>query len=222
MIVSLNEFKRDIQTTGKIFCLLGESCSGKDTMFKELMCGFGSTVLPILTYTDRPMRAGEENGKEYTFVTKDEMDILIEKGNMIEVRSYTVVDGEIWRYGLFDNGYINLDEHNYIIISTPESYESLAKHFGKDIVYPIYIKVPDEERIMRAIERTKSLGNTDFRYMCLRYLDDYRDFQDINNNSDYRKEINLKVIDNRSTIYECSRIIAKYIIEVCNESCSTR
>ena len=51
----------------KIICLLGKSCSGKDTIYKKLLADESLGLVPFVTYTTRPMRAGEQEGREYHF-----------------------------------------------------------------------------------------------------------------------------------------------------------
>ena len=56
---------------GKIFCLMGKSNSGKDTIFKELMKDKDLNLMPIVSYTTRPIRSNETNGVEYYFINED-------------------------------------------------------------------------------------------------------------------------------------------------------
>ena len=42
---------------GKIFCLMGKSSSGKDTIFRDLLKEKDLKLKPIVSYTTRPMRA---------------------------------------------------------------------------------------------------------------------------------------------------------------------
>ena len=55
-----------------IFYLMGKSSSGKDTLYRKLM-EQNRLLKGIVSYTTRPQRAGETDGKEYFFVTEDEM-----------------------------------------------------------------------------------------------------------------------------------------------------
>ena len=48
--------------------LTGKTCSGKDTIMNELR---KRGVRRIVTYTTRPMRYGEADGKTYHFVTDE-------------------------------------------------------------------------------------------------------------------------------------------------------
>ena len=64
----------------KIYCIMGKSSSGKDTLYKELTAQVPGlkTVTP---YTTRPIREGESNGVEYHFVTEEEN--LLSSGRII-------------------------------------------------------------------------------------------------------------------------------------------
>ena len=47
----------------KVFCVMGKSATGKDTIYREILRRMPDlgTVIP---YTTRPMRDGETDGKE--------------------------------------------------------------------------------------------------------------------------------------------------------------
>ena len=79
---------------GKIFCVLGKSSSGKDTIYKRLLEDERIALRKIVPYTTRPIRAGEENGVEYFFTTKEELEALKSQGKVIECRSY-----QTYRFG---------------------------------------------------------------------------------------------------------------------------
>ena len=52
---------------GKIFCVMGKSASGKDTIYRRLMEAPGLGLERIVLYTTRPIRAGEKDGVDYHF-----------------------------------------------------------------------------------------------------------------------------------------------------------
>ena len=55
-------------------CLVGKSCSGKDTVARELVkLGYEK----ILTYTTRPQRPSELDGVDYHFITENEFKDMI-------------------------------------------------------------------------------------------------------------------------------------------------
>ena len=62
----------------KIICLLGKSCSGKDTIYKKLLADTSLELVPLVSYTTRPKRAGEEEGREYHFTDEEGFNRLKE------------------------------------------------------------------------------------------------------------------------------------------------
>ena len=61
----------------KIYVLIGKSATGKDTLYRKLLEDARINFRPIITYTTRPIRKGEQNGVEYFFRTKEEYEKTI-------------------------------------------------------------------------------------------------------------------------------------------------
>lgn len=68
---------------GHLFLLIGPSGSGKTTLIQEVRRRT-PLVRFIPTTTTRSPRPGEENGREYFFVTAAEFDQLIQHGDLLE------------------------------------------------------------------------------------------------------------------------------------------
>lgn len=163
----------------KIFYLMGKSCSGKDTIFKRLKESEELNLKTVTIYTTRPIRAKELNGREYNFVTDKELFEFEKEEKIIEKRDYNTVHG-IWTYFTADDGQINLENDNYIMMGTLESFEKIREHYGQERVIPIYIEVSDEERLERAIRREKKQAQPKYQELCRRFLADSQDFSDEN------------------------------------------
>ena len=99
---------------GKLYCLMGKSSSGKDTIYKMLMADKDLGLKKVVPYTTRPIRAGEEEGQEYHFTDKAGLDDLTAKGKVVETRCYKTVHGD-WYYFTVDDGNIDLDNNDYRI-----------------------------------------------------------------------------------------------------------
>lgn len=164
---------------GKIFCLMGKSNSGKDRVLNNLKLDDSLGLKTIVTYTTRPMREHEVNGVQYNFVTKDVIDKLNSEGKVIEQRMYNTIKGD-WYYCTVDDGSIDLNDNNYIIITTLESYKDVSIYFGKDNVIPIYLEVEDGIRLSRAIKRESSQVKPNYIELCRRFLSDSEEFTDKN------------------------------------------
>lgn len=164
---------------GKIFCLMGKSATGKDTIYAQLFHSEGFQLKKIIPYTTRPIREGEEEGREYFFCDEDKVQQLERAGKIIELRSYHTVYGE-WKYFTADDGQFDLDKDSYLTIGTLEAYLGMRDYFGAGKVVPIYVEVEDGERLMRAIAREQSQTIPKYEEMCRRFLADAEDFSEEN------------------------------------------
>ncbi len=160
---------------GKLYVIMGKSATGKDSLY-QAMVERHPELQEIVTYTTRPIRAGETYGKEYFFVSKEEMYEMREQGKIIECRRYETVHGP-WFYFTANDGQIDLStEKNYILISTLEGYEKLQGFYGIENIVPVYIEVDDMERLERAVKREKSQKSPCAQELCRRFLADEEDF----------------------------------------------
>ncbi len=101
---------------GVLIVISGFSGSGKGTLMKKLVADYDNYALSISMTTRKP-REGEEDGREYFFVTKEEFESRIESGGMIEYASYC------------DNFY-----------GTPRAYVEQQLENGKDVILEIEIQ----------------------------------------------------------------------------------
>ena len=160
---------------GKIFCLMGKSSSGKDTIFQEIKHIFKEKLIPIVSYTTRPMRVGEVEGREYHFISGQQLIAYGNQGKVIEQRVYHTVNGP-WYYATIDDGTIDLRNNNYILIVTLEAYNSLVAYFGSEKIMPIYVEVENGERLERALKRERKQQKPNYDEMCRRFIADNQDF----------------------------------------------
>jgi guanylate kinase len=162
---------------GKIFCLMGKSSSGKDTIYKMLLEQKEIMLKTIIPYTTRPIRSGEQEGVEYHFSTEEQLQKLLEDNRVIELRQYNTIHG-IWKYFTVNDGQIDFQSGNYLIIGTLESYQKIRKYYGEELVLPIYIEVDDGLRLQRALDRERLQDAPKYSEMCRRFLADAEDFSD--------------------------------------------
>ena len=163
---------------GKIYCVIGKSSSGKDTVYKKLKEQYKEFRL-IVPYTTRPIREGEKDGVEYYFVSEDRFCEMKESKKVIEARSYNTKCG-IWTYFTADDGQIDLNASDYLLIGTLVSYRALRKYFGESYIVPIYLEVEDGLRLVRALERERRQDEPKYAEMCRRFLADEEDFSEEN------------------------------------------
>ncbi len=193
---------------GKIFLLMGKSTSGKDTIYKRLIADRDLCLKSVIPYTTRPMRDGETDGVQYFFKGVEEYEALKKDGKIIEERTYYTNYGE-WHYFTVDDGQIDLDEGNYIVIGTLESYCYIRDYFGKENVVPLLIDVDAKVRLTRAMHREDKQEHPRYDEMCRRFLADEADFaQEKLNEADVHK-----CFKNNDLIDNCINEITEYIKE---------
>ena len=161
----------------RIFCIIGKSGTGKDTLYRELLNDGALPFERLVPCTTRPIRAGEQDGREYHFYTVEEFRALEQIGRIIESRCYETVHGP-WYYFTADDGQIDPDAHSTLLIGTLVSYVALRDYYGADKVVPIYVEVEDGERLQRALSRERAEQQPKYRELCRRFLADCDDFSE--------------------------------------------
>ncbi len=117
--------------------------------------------------------------KSTFFVGEETLENFQRAGRVIELREYDTVHG-IWKYFTADDGRILLNEEDYLMIGTLESYEKLCGYFGQKRIVPIYVEVEDGERLSRALMRERLQEEPKYAEMCRRFLADTIDFSEVN------------------------------------------
>jgi guanylate kinase len=101
-----------ISGPGLVFVVSGPSGAGKDTLVDALL-----VRLPRLRYsisaTTRPPRAGEEDGKHYFFLSREEFERRLTAGQLLEWREY--------------NGNLYGTPRDYIERTVAEGYDLIMK-----------------------------------------------------------------------------------------------
>lgn len=162
----------------KIYVVMGKSATGKDTIFQRLQMCETLQLHKVISYTTRPIRSKEKDGVAYHFVDDKKLMEYREKKLVIEERAYHTIHG-IWHYFLVNDGQIRLESgENYIIIGTLESFLQIREYYGEHAVIPIYIEIPDDIRLERALAREKKQEHPKYAELCRRFLADEEDFSE--------------------------------------------
>lgn len=74
---------KDINRRGIMLVLSSPSGAGKTTIANHLL-QLESDLVPSISVTTRPCRPGEEEGRDYIFITSDQFHDLVGKGDLLE------------------------------------------------------------------------------------------------------------------------------------------
>ena len=195
---------------GCIFCLMGKSSSGKDTVYRRLLEDPQLGLHRFVTGTTRPIREGERDGEEYYFYTEDQFQKLREDGRIIECRSYDTVHG-IWNYFTVAHEKLDVAHQDYLTINTLEAYEKLRDYFGAEHLIPVYLEVDDGLRLQRALDRERQQLQPRYRELCRRFLADEEDFSPEN-----LKRAHIEPIFRNVVLDETVAQVADYIRSIQN------
>lgn len=149
----------DFKPKKTIFCIVGESGSGKDTLVEYTLKEFKLNLKPVLSYTDRPMRDGEQNGKEHIFLSKDEMTEFL-KSNKKDIAAYTQIGETGYRYCAMTS----VIDRSDIYIIDPNGLKEFKERTGDRYnIVSIYIDCPLKERRKRTEGRSDAASKFEAR-----------------------------------------------------------
>lgn len=184
-----------------IIVLLGASSSGKSTIENILSQNFGYEK--IVSYTTRPQRLGETNGKDYHFITNEQFQDSLRKGLFAEYDEYS----QERFYGTLKSDY---KKGNKVVVLTPNGLRQLKKNCHDDDIYSVFVDANLGTRIKRYIDRcnVNKFNFDDKNEIASRVERDFAMFLGI------EKEVNLVVKNNEDDdIFS----LAKEIHKQCQE-----
>lgn len=148
----------------KLIALFGESGAGKDTI-QQWMVSYLPNTKGIVSYTTRPKRDYEVEGKDYHFLTNEEFAVKVLDGTMLEATSFND-----WFYGTAIDE-LDIEKINIGVFNI-NGIECLLEDSRIDII-PVYVAVSDKTRLIRALNRE---ANPNCEEICRRFQADKKDF----------------------------------------------
>lgn len=143
--------------------LVGKAASGKDHL-RKVYESRGYTY--AVSYTTRPPRPGEIDGKDYIFISEDDFKAMIDRDEWYEWVSFNG-----WKYGTSKAQFY----HDDLFIMTPTGTSHITEEDRKDSLI-IFLDMPMDKRVERLNARVMP-GDSVVR----RILADELDFQDFTN-----------------------------------------
>ena len=183
----------------KVFCIMGKSASGKDTILTHLKVQLPQLV-PIVAYTTRPIRANEEDGVDYNFISMEQMNTMDKNGELLERRDYETTEDK-WSYAINVHSFDD-ETKDYIMITTPSVFGKIREELWDFDFIPIYITLDDYTRLKRSIDRVGPDKN--YEEICRRFLSDKKDF-------DEKILKKLGITNQFNNLYPCEDVVFNFI-----------
>ncbi|XP_024991327.1 guanylate kinase 2, chloroplastic/mitochondrial [Cynara cardunculus var. scolymus] len=132
-----------------IIVISGPSGVGKDCLIKRLR-EVRESIHFVVTATSRPMRAGEVNGKDYFFMSKEEFLGMVENDELLE---YALVYGDY--KGIPKQQIRDYMAKGYDIVLRVDiqGAATLRKILGDSAVFVFLVAESESELVMRLIDR---------------------------------------------------------------------
>ena len=148
-----------------VFVVTGPSGAGKGTLIRGLLERLQQLEVAV-SATTRPMRAGEENGREYWFLDDEEFSARVDEGDFLEWVEYVSHK----RYGTLRSEIDRIGGHGRVCVLELELDGAL--HVQSDVAgaCTIFISADVDELERRLRERaTESTGEIEDRITLARY-----------------------------------------------------
>lgn len=188
----------------KIFCLLGKSGTGKNSILSKILSDL-TELHKMIPVTTRKPRIGEINNLDYKFITHKEFLKLKSKNKLLEYRQYDMWDDNDNRITNF-YGHEFPENYSYSIMEGPwDMYQSIKYNENYNII-PIYIIVNDIERLYRMISRESQNPVPNYHETARRFVQDNIDYP---NNEIYT--LNRNSIFVNEDLTTCQKMIIDYI-----------
>lgn len=159
----------------RIFCIVGKSGSGKDTIYHGILSEQEPGLVPVIPYTTRPRRTDEADGVNYFYVSEQELSRYEKEKQIIEKRQYQTTQG-VWNY--FTRVFEVAAGWDYILITTLEGVRGIIDHYGPEMVHVVCLHLEDRQRLLRCINRESQQEKPDYSEVCRRFLADQKDFSE--------------------------------------------
>ena len=131
-----------------IICLVGKSGSGKDTIARLLQKWY--SLKPVCSYTSRPKREGEIEGREHHFITRAEAEHVLATRSA-EVVAQTEISGNLY-FALKED----LEKADMYVID-PKGIEYIQANFPEIELYQLYVYCDDNVAVRRVQKRGDDL-----------------------------------------------------------------
>lgn len=190
----------------RLLIICGKASSGKDVLTRMISDHFGIPIL--VSHTTRDKRSNETDGLEYHFISEEEFQDKLSKGEFLEYTTYDIQsENRTYYYGLSKG---EAERYPYsLVIMNPYGINQLLSSSFKDKLEVILIDCNDRERLIRYLLRDKNVNVEE----CIdRYFRDKQDFDNPNFKVDY-------IVTNDTILEKAFMNLRKIVTEIMSEDC---
>ena len=143
---------------GKLFVISGASGVGKSTVLKRVMEQREDLTFSVSATTRQP-RPGEVDGISYYFITRQEFEARIARGEFLEYDEHHAV-----LYGTLNSQILEKQEHGHVILDIEPNGAFNVRKARPDATL-VFIMPPSREELER---RLRSRGDTSEEQITIR------------------------------------------------------
>jgi len=143
---------------GKLFVISGASGVGKSTVLKQVMEQREDLTFSVSATTRQP-RPGEVDGISYYFISREEFEERIARGEFLEYDEHHAV-----LYGTLNSQILEKQEHSHVILDIEPNGAFNVRKARPDATL-IFIMPPSREELER---RLRSRGDTSEEQITIR------------------------------------------------------
>ncbi|KAM9346931.1 MAGUK p55 subfamily member 4-like [Symphorus nematophorus] len=147
-------YQRPPQENHRLIILIGATGVGVNELRKRLIKLNPSTFQGPVPHTTRPIRAGEQTGREYHFVTKELFEYMVCNHRFVEYGEYK---GHL--YGTSTDAIDEVLKRGRMCIIDVEPHSILPLRTKKLKPYVIFIKAPSPERLRQTRRDARIITN---------------------------------------------------------------
>jgi guanylate kinase len=152
----MEEVNRKSNHKNTLIIIAGGSGTGKTTV--ESLLAQDPNIVKIVSTTTRPKREGEENGKDYYFISKEEFEDELAKGRFLE---HVIYDGNYYGiHGKVIDLILGNQKKNGVIIVDVDGFRQIKKYCQEKGYNTISYWFKSENR-EKMVEHMKKRGTGD-------------------------------------------------------------
>lgn len=162
--------KTELAREGVLFLLCGPAGGGKTTVGERLLAESSSTISRSISYTTRAPRAGEVNGRDYFFVSRDEFLAKKTRGDFFESEE---IHGNLYGTAKETLDRAIADGRDLMLIIDIRGVFNVKKHFPRNS-FSVFVAPPSFEELKRRVEARGSTSAQDLERRIGTAKEEYR------------------------------------------------